>query len=103
MNGANGNAEGAVDVRVELFGLAAIAGGRRAVPLSLPADASMTEVAAALAKACPAVVGEAVREDGQGFRSSYVLSVNGRSFVDGGRLTLRPGDSLLLFSGQAGG
>ena len=95
--------QAAVDVRVELFGLAAIAGGRRTVPLSLPSDASVAQVAAALAAACPGVAGEVVSDDGGGFRSSYALNLNGRSFVDGGRLALRPGDSLLLFSSQAGG
>ena len=48
-------------------------------------------------------MGEVVSDDRSGFRSSYILNVNGRTFVDGGPLELARGDTLLLFSSQAGG
>ncbi len=92
-----------LDLHIELFGLAAIASGRRRVSVSLPADSAVGEVAAALARECPELVGEVVSDDRSGFRSSYILNVNGRTFVDGGPLELARGDTLLLFSSQAGG
>ena len=92
-----------IDIQVELFGSASIASGRRRLRVSLPARPTVRDVASALALECPELVDEVVSEDGSGLRSSYTLNVNGTRFVDSGPLDLAEGDSLLLFSSQAGG
>jgi molybdopterin converting factor small subunit len=92
-----------VRVRVELFGMARLGSGRALLDLDLPGDATLTQVAQALVAACPALRGLAVRADGTGLLESYRLNLNGRVFVTEAGVPLRPGDTLLLFSSQAGG
>jgi hypothetical protein len=93
-----------VRVRVELFGMAQLGSGRALLELDLPCDTTLTEVARALAVACPALRGLAVRADGTGLLESYLLNLNGRVFVTAETgVHLQPGDTLLLFSSQAGG
>jgi hypothetical protein len=48
-------------------------------------------------------MGSVLSSDGSGLLESYTLNVNGTAFVEDGRLELTPGDSILLFSSQAGG
>ena len=92
-----------VRVNVELFGTARLACGRRLVELELPTDTSSAALTAALANACPQLVGVALREDLGGLLESYMLNLNGTEFVEGGQLALSEGDTLLFFSSQAGG
>jgi hypothetical protein len=60
-------------------------------------------VAQALVEACPALRGLAITTDGTGLLASYTLNLNGRVFVTDAGVHLQPGDTLLLFSSQAGG
>jgi hypothetical protein len=83
--------------------MARLGGGRALLELDLPCDAKLTEVAQALVVACPALRGLAVRADGTGLLESYMLNLNGRVFVTETGVHLQPGDTLLLFSSQAGG
>jgi hypothetical protein len=92
-----------VGVRVELFGMARLASGHAILELDLPCDAGLMEVAQALVGACPALRGLAIRPDGTGLLESYTLNLNGRVFVTEAGVSLQPGDTLLLFSSQAGG
>lgn len=92
-----------VNVQVELFGLARIACGRRQVELAVPEYARPGDVAAALAGACPELVGRAIREDLSGLQQSYTFNLNGTAFISDAPLRLKPGDAILLFSSQAGG
>ena len=94
---------GRVAVTVELFGMARIASGRRSVELALDAHGTTSALATALVRACPQLEGIAVRADGAGLLASYTININGRQFVSGERLDLEHGDSVLLFSSQAGG
>ena len=91
------------NVTIELFGTARMASGRKAIALTLPSNASAATLVAALAEKCPALVGVALRDDLSGLLESYTLNLNGTEFVSDGCLRLRDGDSLLLFSSQAGG
>lgn len=93
----------AVTVQVELFGLARLACGRCQVTLDLPCNATLAEIMAALATACPALVGLAIRDDLSGLYESYVINVNGLQFIAHDWVALHSGDTLLLFSSQAGG
>lgn len=95
-----------VDITVELFGTARMACDRHDVALRLPASSTLADVARVLSEACPELVGKAIAEDISGLMKSYTLNLNGTAFVSGlagQRLDLREGDTLLLFSSQAGG
>ena len=94
---------GRVNIVVELFGMASIASGKRSVELIVEATGNVSGLANALVQECPELAGVAVREDGDGFLASYTLNINGSRFVSGESLDLEPGDSVLLFSSQAGG
>ncbi len=95
--------EASIVVRVELFGRARILCERGSVEVKVPPNAATGALAAALAASCPELVGEAIREDRSGLRESYTFNLNGTSFMCDGPMTLRAGDSVLLFSSQAGG
>ena len=83
--------------------MARIASGKRSVELIVEATGSMSDLANALVQECPELAGVAVQEDGDGFLTSYTLNINGSRFLSGDRLDLEQGDSVLLFSSQAGG
>ena len=51
----------------------------------------------------PLLVGTVVREDLTGFLDSYTVNLNGVEFIDDRSRRLSDGDSLLVFSSQAGG
>ena len=92
-----------IAVKVELFGTPRLAAERREVELVLPQGAGSKEFAAALAIACPALVGKVIRDDLSGLQDGYVLNRNGLAFLKGGVLNVQDGDSLLILSNQAGG
>jgi len=94
---------GRENVVVELFGMARIASGKHSVELIVEAPVSVSGLANALVRECPELAGVSVREDGDGFLASYTLNINGSRFVSGEHLYLEHGDSVLLFSSQAGG
>ena len=92
-----------VNIRVELFGLARLLSRRREVEVVVPEHATTYDVAPALADACPELVGSVILEDRSGLQPSYTLNLNAMSFVGDRPLELKPGDTVLLFSSQAGG
>jgi len=92
-----------VSVQVELFGMARLVCGCSLLALDLPCDATLTDIAQALAMACAALCGLAITSDGTGLLESYTLNLNGRIFVTETGVHLQEGDTLLLFSSQAGG
>lgn len=92
-----------IAIQVELFGTARIACGCRSVEVRLPASASISDITAAISEACPQLVGVAIHTNRNGLLESYILNLNGIAFVDESGVALQPGDTLLLFSSQAGG
>jgi molybdopterin converting factor small subunit len=92
-----------IKIRVELFGLPRLRSGRREVELLLPTEVSRQEVVRALAEACPALVGQALRADLSDLQDGYLFNHNGTTFLSGDRLSFQAGDALLLLSNQAGG
>ena len=103
MTGAAKAIKGKVSITVELFGMARIACGRRSLSIETSAEGSVSAVVAALARACPELVGRAISEDLSALKESYTFNLNGTSFIDEAAITLKTGDTLLLFSSQAGG
>ena len=96
-------APGKVPVRVELFGHARTVAGVSDVHLHLPPEASASDLAAALASALPALVSTALDADGAALLSSYTANVNGTVFMGDEPIRISRGDSIYLFSSQAGG
>ena len=92
-----------VPVRVELFGHARAVAGVNDVRLALPPEASASDLAVALASALPALVSTALDEDGTSLLSSYTANVNGMVFMGDEPIPISRGDSIFLFSSQAGG
>ena len=92
-----------LQIPVELFGTARLRSGQHEVTLELPADATRRQVVHALARVCPALVGNAIREDLADLEDGYAFNRNGTAFLSDEVLALRPGDSLLVLSSQAGG
>ena len=95
--------ETTVRVNVELFGTARMACNRRQIEVNIPARVSVARIASVLALACPELVGVALREDLSGLMASHTLNLNATEFIEDGEVTLSEGDTLLLFSSQAGG
>ena len=92
-----------IAVKVELFGTPRLAAGRRELELVLPDEIGRQEFAAALAEACPALVGQVIRDDLSGLQEGYVLNLNGLAFLNGEVLHVQDGDAVLILSNQAGG
>jgi molybdopterin converting factor small subunit len=97
-----GSVKPAIPVVVELFGNARLLAGRDTIDVVLPLEVSTSEVARHLAEAEPALIGKVVRPEG-GLMSSYILNLNGTSFLSESERQIRQGDRILLFSSQAGG
>ena len=93
----------ALQCTVELFGVARLAAGRVAVTLAVPRGATLADALAALAQACPTLVGKAIAADGVALLPGHVLNLDGRTFVDDLSQPVRPGERILLLSDQAGG
>ena len=90
-------------VKVELFGYARQVSGVREISLDLPNEAGALEIADALGRAAPSLVGVAVSERGCGLMPSYTANVNGATFVGDAPVNLADGDRVFIFSSQAGG
>ena len=99
----NTQAPATVPVRVELFGHARTVAGVSDVRLTLPPEASASDLAVALAAALPDLVSTALDEDGAALLSSYTANVNGIVFMEDEPVRISRGDSIFLFSSQAGG
>ena len=92
-----------VTINVELFGNARLLAGRKLVRLSVPDDCGLGDIAEGIGLQYPVLVGTVVREDLTGFLDSYTVNLNGVEFIDNRSRRLSDGDSLLVFSSQAGG
>ncbi len=99
----NNTTQNAVTVNVELFGHARTVAGVRDVRVTLPPESSASDLAAALAVALPSLVSIALEDDGSALLSSYTANLNGLAFIGEEPVPISPGDSIYLFSSQAGG
>ena len=96
-------AKAGVSVKVELFGTARLATGKRSVEVSLSANSTRHDFVSALAAACPRLVDQVIRPDLTDLQEGYLLNLGGRTFLRGDAIAVAPGDSLLIISNQAGG
>lgn len=91
---------------VELYGVARLTAGTARVPLTLPAEAILGDVLAALAVQYPQLLGpvlESAAAGGTQLGSGYACNLNGAAFVRDSRTAVQTGDSLLILSSDAGG
>ena len=92
-----------VTINVELFGHARTIAGVHDVQLQLPTESSASDLAVALAAALPSLVSTALDENGAHLLSSYTANLNGLEFMGKEPIPISAGDSIFLFSSQAGG
>ena len=92
-----------VVVHVELFGHARTVAGVREVRVAIPAESSASDLAVALADALPSLLSTALEDDGSALLSSYTANLNGLAFIGEEPVPISPGDTIYLFSSQAGG
>jgi molybdopterin converting factor small subunit len=85
-------------IRVELFG---IPRDRAGVAQATAQGAQVGDVLAELAERFPRLAETCF--DGQRLRPGYVANLNGDCFVTDPATPLKPGDSLLILSADAGG
>jgi len=88
---------------VELFGVARLLADAREVPVTLPANATLSHLLAAVASELPALVGRVIRPDGSWLVDGYACNMNGVSFVRAPTATVQAGDHILILSADAGG
>ena len=84
---------------VELFGVPRLLAGRRSLPAT---GATLREVAAALAAACPALVGPILDRETGWLLAGYTFVLDERFTTDPGS-HLGPESTVLLVSSVAGG
>ena len=99
----NTETENRVIVRVELFGHARTVAGVRDVQIALSPHSGASDLAAALATALPSLLSVALEDDGSALLSSYTANLNGITFMGEESISVSPGDTIYLFSSQAGG
>jgi hypothetical protein len=85
-------------VTIEFFGIPRQRAGR--ADLAVPAG-SVSELLEQVERCCPGLTG--LRQANGRLSPHYLLSLDGRQFVNDPRQELRPGDRLLLLSADAGG
>src|SRR5439155_14363791 len=88
---------------VELFGVARLKAKTAMVPLTLPAGATLGDALAALAEMVPELIGSVLTADRRALTSGYACNLNGTEFTRDLHTLIRPGDSLLILSSDAGG
>lgn len=86
-------------IEVELFGVPRVLAGRRSVNV---AGATLGEVAGALGRACPALVGRVLDAEGAWLVGGYTFVVDER-FTRDAATPLTGGSAVLLVSSVAGG
>ncbi len=95
-----------ISCTVELFGVARLKANTAQVSLVLRAEAKLKDALAALAAACPQLVGPVLSSDKAGspaLLNGYACNVNGKHFIKDTRTPIQAGDSLLILSSDAGG
>jgi molybdenum cofactor guanylyltransferase len=88
---------------VELFGVARQLAKIKDVSLALPADATFSQVFAALAEKLPVLLGRVISPDRASLVDGYTCNVNGLEFVRTATATVNPDDNIIILSADAGG
>ncbi|HSQ11603.1 MAG TPA: NTP transferase domain-containing protein [Candidatus Deferrimicrobium sp.] len=92
-----------IAVTVELFGVARLLAKTTEVSLSLPQEATLSHVCAALATEHPVLLGRVINRDRSSLSSGYACNINGLEFVKNPNAKVNPGDKIFILSADAGG
>jgi molybdopterin-guanine dinucleotide biosynthesis protein A/molybdopterin converting factor small subunit len=92
-----------VSCTIELFGVARLLAQTREVPLTLPAEATLGQMLAALVERLPALAGTVIAGDQGRLVDGYACNVNGLDFVRQPGARIYPGDNIAIMSADAGG
>jgi molybdopterin-guanine dinucleotide biosynthesis protein A len=92
-----------VTCTVELFGVARLLAQTREIALTLPADATLAHVFAAIAQRLPMLDGRVVTANGNALADGFACNVNGLHFVRSATARVTSGDSIAIMSADAGG
>ena len=99
----NTQTQNSVIVRVELFGHARTVTGVRDLQIALPPQSGASQIATALAAELPSLLSVAIQDDRSSLLPSYTANLNGLAFISDDPIPISPGDTIYLFSSQAGG
>ena len=88
---------------VELFGVARLLAKTKEVSLSLPRQATLSQVLSALAERLPILVGRVIDRNRSGLISGYTCNINGLEFVRATSAKVNSGDKIFILSADAGG
>ena len=100
---------------VELFGVARLRARRQAIHVRFSEDTgecgdagrgspeTLGDALTVVAAKCPELVGLVLSLDGRSLCVGYLVSRNGREFIDQADATIEDGDHLLLISSAVGG
>lgn len=89
--------------KIPMYGLPYEVTTLREVEVSLPDDAGMAAVVAALREKVPTLEGPVVRPGTDRLQEQYKFNLNGTFYYDGQDFTLRPGDRIALLVPVTGG
>lgn len=92
-----------IAVTVELFGVARLLTKTKEVPLSLPPQATLSDVCQALAAEHPVLLGRVINSDRSSLSSGYACNINGLEFIRNSNAKVNPGDKIFILSADAGG
>lgn len=89
--------------KIPMYGLPYEVTRLREVEVSLPDDAGMPQVVAALKEKVPTLEGPVVRPGTDRLQDQYKFNLNGTFYYDGQDFKLRPGDRIALLVPVTGG
>ena len=92
-----------VQCTVELFGVAQLLAKTKIISLTLPEEATLSHLFAALAEQLPILVGRVISPEGDKLVSGCACNVNGVEFVRDPTAKIKAGDKVLILSADAGG
>lgn len=88
---------------VELFGVARLLAKTQVISLSLPIDATLTDVLSAVAQRLPVLVGRVINPNGTDLLAGFACNINGTDFVRDRDTKIRRQDRIFILSADAGG
>jgi molybdopterin-guanine dinucleotide biosynthesis protein A len=88
---------------VELFGVPRLLAKTKEVFLSLPQEATLSDVFSALAEKLPVLAGRVINAESGGLLSGYACNLNGLDFVRNPAARIKPGDKIFILAADAGG
>jgi molybdopterin converting factor small subunit len=88
---------------VELFGVPRLLAKTKEVSLSLPRQATLSDVFSALAERLPVLAGRVINSESRSLFSGYACNLNGLDFVRNPDARINPGDKIFILAADAGG